>query len=274
MFPTVKRKAEMFYVAILALFFLFISLVFSMLGLGGGLAYVPLLVLAGYTIKAASLISLFAILLASFSAFLVFFKSERFNWKLAAVIDPPTDIMAFIGGYYANLLPEKLLTICFNYNNLLAGILMVRRLRFRQLKSERLVWRRNFKGRAYTVNIPLTCLMTGIIGFFVGMVGVTGGVFKIPIMVLLCGVPIDIAIGTSSGMVFLTALFAFIGHLSTAGNVNWLHVIPIGASCLIGGIIGAKISVKAGKERLRSAYGISMFMLATLILIRKIMVTP
>lgn len=261
----------MFYIVFLAVFFLFISLIFSMFGLGGGLAYVSLLVLVGYTVKTASIISLFAILLASFSAFSIFFKSGRFDWKLAALIDPPTDIMAFVGGYYANLLPEIVLTVILVAMVLLAGMLTIRRVEFKHAgKGGKFVWRRSFKGEVYTVNIPLTCLMTGVVGFFVGMIGATGGIFKIPIMVLLCGVPIEIAVGTSSGMVFLTALFALIGHLTTAKIVDWLTIIPVGVACLLGGIIGARISIKARRETIRNTYGVLMFIIAVIIVVRKL----
>jgi hypothetical protein len=239
-----------------------------MFGLGGGLVYVPLLVLGGYPIKVASVVSLFAITLASSSAFTIFFRSGKFDWKLAAIIDPPTDVMAFIGGYYANFFDEYFLNLSLIAVILLAGVLMVKPFKGGRFKSGRFMWRRKFKSETYAVNIPLTCVMTGFIGFFAGMVGVTGGVFKVPIMVLLCGVPMEIAVGTSSGMVFLTALFGLMGHLAAAREVDWLAVASIGIACLIGGMLGAKISLKAGREKLRFFYGILMFTLAVLVTLK------
>jgi len=256
------------YIFVYAIFFFVISSVFSMFGLGGGLVYVPLLVLGGYPIKAASVVSLFAITLASLSAFTIFFKSGKFDWKLAAIIDPPTDVMAFIGGYYANFFDEYFLNLSLVAIVLLAGVLMVKPLKRGGFKSGRFTWRRKFKNENYVVNIPLACAMTGFIGFFAGMVGVTGGVFKVPIMVLLCGVPMEIAVGTSSGMVFLTALFGLMGHLAAAREVDWLAATSIGIACLIGGILGAKISLKAGREKLRFFYGILMLALAVLVTLR------
>lgn len=255
---------------VVALFFA-TSLVFSMFGLGGGLVYVPLLVLSNYSIKVASIISLFAITLTSLAAFITFLRKEKFDWKLAAVIDPPTDIMAFFGGYYANLLDENVLRVVLVVVILFAGLLMVKQPRDFSTFRGKFTWKRKFKNKSYTVNIPLVGLTTGLIGFFSGMIGITGGVFKVPIMVLFCGVPIDIAIGTSSGMVFLTAFFGLIGHLTTTEKFSFLTVILVGLVCLVGGLFGAKISLKVKRKKLRVYYGCLMFILATWITLESLL---
>ena len=262
----------MLQVFIFTVLFFIVSMIFSMFGLGGGLIYVPMLVLGGYPVKVASIISLFAITLASSSAFITFFRSGKFDWKLAAIIDPPTDIMAFVGGYYANILDEHILNLTLVIVILVAGLLIIKQPKGRsiKLKWEKFTWKRTFKNEIYQVNIPIVCFMTGLIGFFVGMVGATGGVFKIPIMVLLCGVPMDIAVGTSSGMVFLTAIFGLAGHLMTANKINWLVMMLISVACLIGGILGAKISLKIDRKKLRLSYGFLMFMLAILTILKRL----
>lgn len=259
------------YLIVFAVLFFVVSLVFSMFGLGGGLVYVPLLFLSGFPVKTASILSLFAITLTSLTAFLTFLRSGRFDWKLAAVIDPPTDVMAFVGGYYANLLDENVLRVVLVVVILVAGLLMVKQPKsFRGFKGGRFTWERRFKDEVYTVNVPLVGLMTGLVGFFVGMVGVTGGVFKVPIMVLLCGVPMDIAVGTSSGMVFLTAIFGLAGHLTTAENYSFPFLVLIGLVCLVGGVLGAKFSLRVGRERLRVFYGILMFILAVWVTLKSL----
>ena len=47
--------------------------------------------------------------------------------------------------------------------------------------------------------------MTAGIGILSGMLGITGGVIKLPLMVLFCGVPMEIAVATSTVMVAATA---------------------------------------------------------------------
>ncbi len=257
---------------LLALAFFALAFVFSMLGLGGGVVYVPLLVLMGLTVKEASVISLFAIALASSTAFATYLRSGRFDWKLAAVIDPPTDVMAFIGGFYANLIDEELLIAVLVALVWAAGVLMLRRplKRSSTAPASWFTWRREFRGEVYFVNVPLTCTLTGLIGFFVGMVGITGGIFKVPIMVLACGVPMDVAVGTSSGMVLLTALSALIGHLATASYVDWSVVASVGLACLLGGAAGARVALKTERAVLRRLYGALMFALAVALVAKQL----
>ena len=85
---------------ILAAVFLLVSVLFSMMGLGGGVLYVPILLFAGFGMSSAPAISLTLIAGTSLAALSNFWKNNKIDWKLALVIDPPTDIMAFVGGYF------------------------------------------------------------------------------------------------------------------------------------------------------------------------------
>jgi len=55
-------------------------------------------------------------------------------------------------------------------------------------------WRRKFGDGEYTVNLWLALPMTALTGFAAGAVGISGGSFKVPLMVLACGVPLLTAI--------------------------------------------------------------------------------
>ena len=104
---------------ILALVFLGVSTLFSMLGMGGGILYVPILLFAGYGMAQAPGISLILITATSLAALSNFWKNRKVDWKLALVIDPTTDIMAFAGGYFGALVPESIL------RGILVAVLMV-----------------------------------------------------------------------------------------------------------------------------------------------------
>lgn len=49
-----------------------------------------------------------------------------------------------------------------------------------------------------------------ITGFVSGMVGISGGSFLVPLMVLAVGVPMRIAVGTSTTLVIITATAVFL----------------------------------------------------------------
>ena len=94
---------------VLGLVFLAVSALFSMIGMGGGILYVPVLLFAGTPVREAPAISLVLIVATSIPALWTFWRSGRVDWKLALVIDPPTDVMAFVGGVASGLVPERVL---------------------------------------------------------------------------------------------------------------------------------------------------------------------
>ncbi|MBU1535103.1 sulfite exporter TauE/SafE family protein, partial [Myxococcota bacterium] len=96
-----------------------ISTFFAMIGQGGGTFYVPLLIFAGLTMKSAPSLSLILILATSSAALITYWRNNQVDWKLALVIDPPTDVMAFVGAYFSTLVAPVYL------RSLLAGVLIL-----------------------------------------------------------------------------------------------------------------------------------------------------
>jgi len=147
------------------------------------------------------------------AALLIYGTKGIVDWKLALVIDPPTDVMALAGGYVAHWVPAASLKLVFAGLLVLAGFFMLQPVsEARAVEAKRFgLWQRSFGGYHYAVNLWLAIPITAATGLVAGMVGISGGSFKIPLMVLICGVPMRIAIGTSSAMVAATALMPFGG---------------------------------------------------------------
>ena len=102
------------------------------------------------------------------------------------------------------------------------------------------------------------------------MIGISGGTFKIPLMVLACGVPMEIAVGTSSAMVAVTALMGLMGH-SLNGNFDPLISLPIAGIALIGGLIGSRLAVKSKPRNLKTIFTIINLISAALMLLSVMM---
>jgi len=79
-----------------------IAIIMTMTGRVGGNFYVLVLVVAGQAMHQAATSAQFILMLTAFAGMLIFQKNKLVDWKLALVIDPPTDIMAFVGGYFSN----------------------------------------------------------------------------------------------------------------------------------------------------------------------------
>ncbi len=252
-------------ILILAVVFLIISTLFSMIGMGGGILYVPILLFAGFKMSSASSISLILITGTSLAALFKFARNRKVDWKLALVIDPPTDIMAFVGGYFSAVVSESVLRGILVAVLILAGTLMLKNqkkaLPAKVENGRWWLWHREFNGERYAVNLPLVLSATGAIGILSGMLGITGGIIKLPIMVLLCGVPMDIAVATSTVMVAVTALSGLFGH-ALHEQIDWRLGFILTIAAVMGGLLGSHISLKTDKARLKRIFGIVVLIIA------------
>lgn len=229
-----------------------IAIIMTMTGRGGGNFYVLVLVAAGQAMHQAATSAQFILMLTAFAGMLVFQKNKTIDWKLALVIDPPTDIMAFVGGSFSSYASNASLKFVLAGLLVLAGFLMLIKVKERPIHTGRKFgyWHRNFQGQSYVVNLWYTIPITAFAGLAAGAVGISGGSFKVPLMVLLCGVPMRIAVGTSSAMVAATAMMGFIGH-ATQGHFDPKEAIPFAVIAVLGGLIGGKFALKTKPKKLK-----------------------
>ena len=118
----------------------------------------------------------------------------------------------------------------------------------------------------YVVNLWIALPFTMATGFFSGMVGVSGGSFLVPLLVLACGVPMRIAVGTASAMVAATAFSGFLGH-ALHGSFNPAWAIPIAIVTIFGGVLGGKIALKTKPKYLKTPLFAVTTLIAALLMI-------
>lgn len=242
-------------IVIIGIIIFAIAVVMTMTGRGGGNFYVLVLVIVGQAMHQAATSAQFILMLTAFAGMLVFQKNKTVDWKLALIIDPPTDIMAFVGGYFSGYASNLLLKLILAGLLLTAGFLMIIKIREQPIHTTKKFgyWNRNFQGQSYVVNLWYTIPITAIAGLAAGAVGISCGSFKVPLMVLLCGVPMRIAVGTSSAMVAATAIMGFIGH-ATQGHFDPKSAIPFAVIAVLGGLIGGKFAMKTKPEKLKQIF--------------------
>ncbi len=245
--------------------FFLVSILLSMVGLGGGAFYVPLLLALGYGFQGASTTSLFLIMVTGFAAFLQFRKAKLVDLQLALVMETFTDIGAFVGGFTAIHFQENYLKIVFGLLLFVAAFFILRMQRKKnktvKLKTGFGYWQREFAGKTYSIFIPAIIPITFAIGYLSGLLGVAGGLLKIPIMILWFGIPAKIAVATSSLMVSFTGLLGFGGHWIHS-SVDWWTVIGLGAVVFVGGQIGSRFSVKLPEKKVKLLLAIVFVLLA------------
>jgi uncharacterized membrane protein YfcA len=121
-------------------------------------------------------------------------------------------------------------------------------------------------GEIYSINLWIALPVTVLTGFGSGMVGVSGGSFLVPLMVLACGVSMHTAVGTASTLIAATALMGFTGH-AIQGDFNASYAIPLAIVTIIGGIAGGKLSLKTKPRHLKKLFAYTNWLAALFMII-------
>ena len=243
----------------------------SMLGQGGGVLFTPIQVVLGIEFHEAATTSLFLIMVISLSSTLVFHKAKQVDWPLALVLEAVTGLGGLIGGLASSRVSGPLLSVFLVGIVAFAAVFMLKKFQIKETKTisqGRLgFWRRQFKQQVYCVNLWLALPLSCAAGVLSGLVGVGGGILKVPLMVVLLGIPMDIAVGSSAFMVGLTAAGGFAGHVA-AGHWDWKTSLLLGVAVFAGGQIGARLSIGINKQKLQKGFGWFMVLVSLLMLIR------
>jgi len=246
----------------------FLTVVMIMSGRGGGNFYVIALALSGIPIHTASTTSQFILLSSALSGALIFGKARTMSWPLVVFFGGLNSLMAFVGGFEAHLFSGFALKIVLAVVLGIAGAAMLfPEKEAPKTASSRFGYWNIMEGKnKYVINLWLAVPLTLATGFFSGMVGISGGSFLIPLMVVGCGVPMRTAVGTATAMLAATALTGFTGN-ALHGGFDPALAIPCGVVAIVGGLLGGKIALKTKPKKLKSISGIITIIAAIIMMV-------
>jgi uncharacterized membrane protein YfcA len=252
-----------------ALLILIVAITMTMVGKGGGNFYVVILAIANIPMHEAATIGQFILFTSSVTAMLIFQKNKSISWSLAILIGAFTALAALAGGYFSHSFSSISLKLIFAFMLLLAGIFMLIPISERQNVTEKTHYGIiNIKSgtQLFSVNLWIALPVTVLTGFGSGMVGVSGGSFLVPLMVLACRVPMHTAVGTASTLIAATAFMGFTGH-GIQGDFNPSWAIPLAVITIVGGIIGGKLSLKTQPKLLKNLFAYTNWLAALVMII-------
>jgi uncharacterized membrane protein YfcA len=93
-----------------------------------------------------------------------------------------------------------------------------------------------------------------LIGLLTGLVGAGGGFLIIPALVLLTGLPMKTATGTSLFIIALNSLTGFLGDLLTR-PMDWIFLLTITSIAIVGVHFGNVLSRKIPSDKLKKGFG-------------------
>jgi uncharacterized protein len=249
---------------IVSLLIFIVAVAMTMVGKGGGNFYVVILAIANVPMHQAATTGQFILFTASVAAMIIFQKNKSVSWVLAILIGTFTALSALGGGYFSHLFSGFSLKLIFAVMLLIAGVVML----IPVSESKTFTGKKHFGiiniksgSENYGVSLWIALPVTILTGFGSGMVGVSGGSFLVPLMVLACGVPMHTAVGTASALIAATASMGFAGH-AIQGDFNPSWAIPLALITVVGGILGGKLSLSTKPKHLKKLFAYTNWLAA------------
>ena len=240
----------------------------SLLGLGGGLLIVPLLTFGfGLGLREAVGVSLVSVIMTSSAAAGVYLERHVANLRLGMTLELFTAMGALIGGSIAFLLDERLLAFLFAILLLYVAATML------------LAGRRSTDGHEAADDesppdehrtatpvasaadgeapeaTPIHGLPIGIVGSFgagivSALLGIGGGIIKVPLMHLAMGVPLRVATATSNLMIGITAAASAVIY-ALNGGIDPFVAGPTAIGVFVGASAGSRLAHRIQLRYLR-----------------------
>jgi hypothetical protein len=250
---------ELLWAVVIAVFL--VSIIFSMFGQGGGSVYTPTLFLLGYAVLISTSTSLVLNLITSMSAGYIFYRNKMIDFKTSMVFVPGICIGSLLGGAMGNFVDTAILLWLFVFFLIVVGTRMVYT-----------YWERGKPEGACPTGFSTTmyAVITSFgfaVGILSGLLGVGGGILIVPFMVYICKFPTKYAAGSSHLIISFSALFGIIGH-SAYGSLDLTLILVTGIAVLIGGNLGARISMRFKSGMLKAGLGLIMWALAVQLILK------
>lgn len=237
----------------------------SLLGLGGGVLIVPLLTLVfGLELREAVGVSLVSVIMTSSVAAGVYLERHVADLRLGMRLELFTAIGALIGGSIAFLIEERVLALLFAA---LLAYVAISMLRARASGGSAAP---DDASTSYEVrNLPLGVVGATGAGVLSALLGVGGGIVKVPLMHLGMGVPLRVSTATSNLMVGITAAASAVIYV-IHGEVDPYIAGPTAIGVFLGASAGSRIAHRIDLRVLRFLFVAVLLYTAVQMLLRVI----
>lgn len=246
--------------ALLALpFGLAIGLSLGLVGGGGSILAIPVLVyVLGEPVKQATTESLLIVGATALLGGLDQARGGRVRWRVA--------IGFGIGGAAGALAGAALNRIASPSSILIALALLMLAAAYGMLRGKRDSHAAGVGARGRTSWLRIIPAGIGV-GVLTGFFGVGGGFVIVPALVLLLGLEMPAAVGTSLLVIALTSASALAAHLAS-GSIDWPLAGAFTAAAVAGALAGGRLGTRVSSARLTRIFAVLIVAVALFLIAR------
>jgi uncharacterized membrane protein YfcA len=236
----------------------------SLVGVGGGIIVVPALtLLLGVGIQKAIAASIISVIATSSGAAAGYVRERITNLRLGMLLEITTVIGALAGATLATVISGRWLFLLFGLVLVYTAWSMSRPKRAAPREvapdawADRLALHGSYFDRALGQEVSyrvartrLGLAVSGLAGMVSGLLGIGGGVLKVPVMNLAMGLPIKVCTATSNFMIGVTAATSAAVYF-VRGEVLPFVAAPVAVGVLLGARTGARLLGGMRQQRVR-----------------------
>jgi uncharacterized protein len=251
----------------------------ALLGIGGGVFLVPLLHVAlGFPLRTAAAISLSTVIATSSSVSAGRSGEHLINLRLVMVLEVATVGGSLLGGLTAHLFSETTLQRLFGIVAVLAAAAVLARVNRRNVVLDPAADPGMLGGRFHedesrgtvtyrVTRLPVALLLSFAAGNVSSLLGIGGGVLKVPALNAWCGVPMRAAAATSAFMIGVTAAGGAIIYYGR-GDLPALAAAPAVLGVQLGSWIGVRFAGRIPARWLKLLLVAVLLMVSALMFMR------
>ncbi|ABM16599.1 MULTISPECIES: sulfite exporter TauE/SafE family protein [Mycolicibacterium] len=239
-----------------------IGVLLGLLGGGGSILAVPALVYGtGLSIGQAIPISLIVVAAASAVGALPRIRAGQVRWRMAGIFAAAGIPATVAGSAVSRHLPEPVLMIGFAVVMVVAGIRMLADQGHTgtacEIRGGQVDWRRC---------APRSIGAGLLVGVLTGLFGVGGGFLIIPALVVVLGIEMSTAIGTSLLIIVANSLAGLVSHLDAVGG-NWSITAAFVGAAMATSLVAGHFGTKVDTDRLQRWFAYLVFAVAAYVLV-------
>lgn len=240
---------------------LLIGLSLGLMGSGGSIITVPVLTfLVGQDEKVAIAGSLGIVGAISLVAGIPYARSRLVDYRSVLFFGVPGMAGAYLGAGLSQFVLGSTQLVVFAGLMLVAGGLMLRPLKETEPSNTK-------------PHGVLKILLEGfVVGVVTGFVGVGGGFLIVPALVLLGGLPIHRAVGTSLFIIALKSFTGFYKYLDVLEDLgltlDWNIITTFTLLGIVGSFVGKALSTRLPQDVLKRSFAIFLFIVGTFIVVQ------
>lgn len=231
-----------------------IGIALGLIGGGGSILTVPVMVyLFGVNPLLATSYSLFIVGTTSLVGAYQNYRNNFVNIKTALLFGLSSIITVFvIRKFFISLIPPALFSVSgFQVTTMVLFALLMIAAAFSMISDKKTI-NQDLPIRSGNT---LKLLLYGIgIGVVTGLLGAGGGFLLIPTLVILLGLPMKEAVGTSLMIIAFNSLVGFVGDLGHF-QINWPFLLEVTAIAIAGVFLGIFLSKKIDGGKLKKGFG-------------------